>query len=78
MSNNKHKHWRLIQIKGEIIKKIEYKGYTISQADNNYIMIIKDNQSVFHASCTKLLNKEELKKHVDWFIKFKDMLDEKR
>lgn len=60
------------------MQKLEYKGYTISQADNNHIMIIKANQMVFHSNCSKSLNKEELKNQIDWFIKFKNMLDEKR
>lgn len=49
---------------------LNYKGYTISQADNNHIMITKDKQMVFHSSCTKPLSKEELKRQIDWFIKF--------
>ena len=60
------------------MKKIEYKGYIISQADNNHIMIIKDNQMVFHSSCTKLLNKEELKKEIDRFIELSKIIYERK
>lgn len=38
--------------------KINYKGYVISQASNNHVMIYKDNQMVFHAICRKKLNEE--------------------
>ena len=48
--------------------KINYKGYTVSQASNNHVMITKDKQMVFHAPCSKPLSKEELKEKADWFI----------
>lgn len=48
--------------------KVNYKGYTISQASNNHIMITKDNKMVFHANATKKLTEDELKEQIDWFI----------
>ena len=50
-------------------KSIKYKGYTISQASNNHIMITKDNKMVFHAQCNIKLNAKGLKQHIDWYIK---------
>ena len=38
--------------------KINYKGYEISQAENNHVMICKDNQMVFHAQVNMKLNKD--------------------
>lgn len=58
--------------------KIKVDGYTISQAKNNHVAIYKDNQMVFHGSVTKKLNKEELKKQLDfylWLIKVEDNED---
>lgn len=49
--------------------KIKYKGYIISQAENNHVMICKDNQMLFHASMTKKLNEEELKEQLDFYLK---------
>ncbi len=54
--------------------KIEYKGYIISQAPNNHIMIIKNDKMVFHAELSKKLNEEELKTQIDWFIAFFDKI----
>ena len=34
------------------MKVVKYKGYTISQANNNHIMISKDNQMLLHASAS--------------------------
>ena len=48
--------------------KIEYKGYTISQAKNNHVMITKDNEAVFHSSMTKKLNEEQLKQQIDFYL----------
>ena len=48
--------------------KINYKGYVISQASNNHVMICKDNQMLFHSSCHKKLNEEELKEQLDFYL----------
>ncbi len=48
--------------------KIKYKGYTISQASNNHVMIIKEKEVVFHSSMTKKLNEEQLKKQLDFYL----------
>lgn len=50
------------------MKRVNYKGYTISQASNNHIMIVKNNKMVFHANATKKLTEDELKQQIDWFI----------
>lgn len=55
--------------------KINYKGYTISQAENNHVMICKDNQMLFHASMRKELNKEELKKQLDFYLMLRKKID---
>lgn len=56
--------------------KINYKGYTISQAKNNHIMICKDNQMLFHAQCNKKLNEEQLKQELELFLKLDKELKE--
>lgn len=48
--------------------KINYKGYTITQAKNNHIMICKDNQMLFHASASVKLDEEGLKKQLDFYL----------
>lgn len=56
--------------------KINYKGYIISQASNNHIMICKDKQMLFHAQCNKKLNEEQLKKELELFLKLNKALEE--
>lgn len=56
------------------MKKITYKGYTVSQAENNHIMITK-GEEVFHAQCNKKLSEEGLKQQVENYIKLKELLD---
>ena len=56
--------------------KINYKGYEISQASNNDIMICKDNKMMFHAQGNRKLNKEELKKELEAYLKLKVLIDE--
>lgn len=46
------------------MKKINYKGYEISQASNNHVAICKDNQMLFYSQCNEKLDKEELKKQL--------------
>lgn len=48
--------------------KINYKGYTISQASNNHVAIFKDNQLMFHAECQLKLDKLGLKRMLDWYL----------
>lgn len=55
--------------------KINYKGYEISQASNNHIMICKDKQMVFHAQCNKKLNKDGLKNVLEHYFKLNDLLE---
>lgn len=49
--------------------KIKYKGYEISQAENNHIMICKDDKMLFHARCGKKKNEEELKESLEFYLK---------
>ena len=56
------------------MKKVNYKGYTISQASNNHIMITKDNEMVFHASATKELTEDELKEQIDLLIELMEVI----
>ena len=49
--------------------KINYKGYIISQASNNHIMICKDKQMLFHAQCNKKLGEDDLKQELELFLK---------
>ena len=56
--------------------KINYKGYIISQASNNHIMICKDNQMLFHAQCNKKLNEDDLKQELELFLKLNKALEE--
>ena len=49
--------------------KIKYKGYEISQAENNHIMICKDDKMLFHAQCGKKKNEEKLKESLEFYLK---------
>ena len=55
--------------------KINYKGYIISQANNNHVMICKANQMLFHASCNKKLNKKELQNKLDFYLNLKNLTE---
>ena len=55
--------------------KIEYKGYTISQASNNHIMICKDNKMLFHTQVSIKLNEEGLKKQLDFYLMLVEKID---
>lgn len=55
--------------------KIKYKGYIISQASNNHVAICKNNQMLFHAQCNKKMNKEELKKQLEFYLGLYGLLD---
>lgn len=55
--------------------KTNYKGYKISKASNNHVMICKDNQMLFHAQLNKKLNKEELKQQLDFYLKLIEKLE---
>lgn len=48
--------------------KLTYKGYVVSQASNNHVMIFKNKEMVFHASCTKKKTEKELKSTVDLYL----------
>lgn len=56
--------------------KINYKGYEISQASNNHVMICKNNKMMFHAQCNKELNEDELKQELELYLKFNKALKE--
>lgn len=55
--------------------KINYKGYKISQTSNNHVAICKDNKMLFHSQGNKRLNKEELKKQLDFYLKLYSLLE---
>ena len=42
-------------------RKVIVGEYTVVQASNNHITIVKDGRMVYHASCTKKKTDEELK-----------------
>jgi methionyl-tRNA synthetase len=48
---------------------VQVEEYTVTQATNNHISITKDNKMIYHASCTKKMTEEELKKEVDIYLK---------
>lgn len=55
--------------------KINYKGYEISQASNNHVMICKDDQMLFHAQSNKKLNEDELKQKLEFYFKLNDLVE---
>lgn len=58
-----------------IMLKINYKGYEISQASNNHVMICKDNQMVFHGQADIKLDKDGLKNVLEHYFKLNDLLE---
>ena len=55
--------------------KINYKGYEISQASNNHVVIRKDNQAVFHSQSNIKLNRDGLKNVLEHYFKLNDLLE---
>lgn len=47
--------------------------YTVCQASNNHITIVKDDRMVMHVSCTKRKSKRQLKKMVELFTILDDL-----
>lgn len=58
-----------------VMLKINYKGYKISQASNNHVMIFKDNQMVFHSQIDIKLNKDGLKNVLEHYFKLNDLVE---
>lgn len=58
-----------------VMLKINYKGYKISQASNNHVMIFKDNQMVFHSQIDIKLNKDGLKNVLENYFKLNDLVE---
>lgn len=54
--------------------KINYKGYEISQTDNNNVIIYKNNKMLFHKTIGKKLNEEELKEILETYFKIQSAL----
>lgn len=54
---------------------INYKGYIISQAENNHVMICKDNQMAFHSQADIKLNKDGLKNVLEHYFKLNDLVE---
>lgn len=57
-----------------MFKIITNKGYVISQASNNHIMIRKDKKLVFHTIVNRKLSNEEMEKEIEWFIQIQNLL----
>lgn len=55
--------------------KINYKGYVISQADNNHVMICKNNEMLFHAESNIQLTKDGLKNVLEHYFKLNDLIE---
>lgn len=47
---------------------VEHKGFTIIQVADDHLLVYKNNRLAMHASCTKRLTEDELRKEVDKFI----------
>ena len=47
---------------------VEHKGFTIIQVADNHLLVYKNNRLAMHASCTKRLTEDEIRKEVDKFI----------
>lgn len=56
--------------------KINYKGYVISQSSNNHVAICKDDKMLFHAQVNKKLDKDELKKQLDFYLGLAEKIEE--
>ena len=55
---------------------VEHRGYILQQGSTSphYMIFKADNhERVLHASCTKYLSKDEAKKHIDNYLKLKDI-----
>ena len=55
--------------------KINYKGYVISQADNNHVMICKNNEMLFHIEINIQLTKDGLKNALEHYFKLNDLIE---
>lgn len=57
------------------MNKCIYKGYELQQLTTynyHYVIIdLKTNERVFHCSCTKLLNENEMKNAIDLYLRLK-------
>lgn len=59
-------HKRYKWVEGEIKPTVVEDGeYTIIQATNNCIQVYKSGRIILHASCTKHLSEDELRKYAD-------------
>ena len=47
-------------------REIKYRDCIVSQASNNYVIVCKDGEMVFHAQVDKKLTDNELKGYVDF------------
>lgn len=58
-----------------MVKKYQYKGYELQQTSYNwhYVIIdLKTKKWVFHCSCTKELNEEEMKQAIELFLSIRN------
>ncbi len=47
---------------------IEHKGYRVSQAENNHVVILKDGHRVFHSQANEPKTEQELRETVDFYL----------
>lgn len=57
-------------------RKIEYKGYTVTQAYNGHVMISKDGKMCFHSNMKGSCTDNELKQMVEHYESFMKHFDE--
>lgn len=60
------------------MKKYQYKGYELQQTSYNWhyrIIDLKTGELVFHCSCTKELNEEEMKQAIELYLRLKSTID---
>lgn len=57
-------------------RRIQHKGYEVTQASNNHLWITKDGKTVMHSQCNKPLSEDGLKEAVDDYIEFMELMKE--
>ena len=60
------------------MKKVQYKGYTVVQNFYNYHIAVHDadGNMVHHASVGREETEDELKRHVDLYLAFRETIDD--
>ena len=60
------------------MKKYQYKGYELQQTSYNWhygIIDLKTGEQVFHCSCVKELNEEEMRRAIESFLYLRTTID---